>query len=148
MRDASPAPILRPAFLLALLAAGCGRGDGPDKLVPVRGKITLDGQPLTSGSVSFRPDDSRGNTSQDQPYAILDEQGHYELKTAKWAGAPPGWYKVMVLAPEEPGEWKAGRPPPPRSRINARYARPETTDLAVEVVEKPGPNAYDLQVTR
>jgi hypothetical protein len=35
-----------------------------------------------------------------------------------------------------------------KSRINPKYADPRTTDLTVEVVENPGPNAYDLRVSK
>jgi hypothetical protein len=48
----------------ALLWAGYGCGkDEADKFVPVAGKVTLDGKPLSVGSVSFRPDASKGNKS-------------------------------------------------------------------------------------
>jgi hypothetical protein len=131
-----------------LLGGGCGRGDDLDKLVPVRGKVLLDGRPLTAGSVSFRPDASRGNTSQHQPYGILDGQGNYELKTANRRGAPPGWYKAVVISQEIAPEGKRAGPLGAKSRINPKYARPQTTDLTVEVVANPGPNAYDLRVRK
>jgi hypothetical protein len=55
MASFSSSPLFRPLVLGALLAGGCGQGNGPGNLVPVRGKVILDDQPLTSGSVSFRP---------------------------------------------------------------------------------------------
>src|SRR5262245_808535 len=87
------------AALLAgavVFAAGCGGGQG-EKLAPVSGKVTLDGQPLTTGSVSFRPDTSRGNASPQQPQGTIDADGNYELSVPPARkGAPPGWYKVVV----------------------------------------------------
>src|SRR5262249_14047953 len=79
--------------------AGCGDGSGL-KVVPVAGKLTIDGQPLTTGSISFRPDAARGNRSQHHPTGTIDEEGRYQLFTAGKKGAPLGWYKVMVFAQE------------------------------------------------
>src|SRR5262245_40091564 len=85
----------------ALVVAGCG-GDS-DKLAPVVGKVTVDGKPLKSGTVSFRPDASKGNSSQHQPNGEIDAEGNYEMLVppAK-KGAPPGWYKVVVMAYDDP----------------------------------------------
>src|SRR4051812_40534827 len=79
---------------VVFVAAGCADGE---KLAPVAGKVTVDGKPLTSGSVSFRPDASQGNSSQHQPTGTIDAEGNYELfvPPAK-KGAPLGWYKVVV----------------------------------------------------
>lgn len=40
-------------LLLVLLVAGCG--DGLPKRVPVAGKVTIDGKPVTAGSIRFKP---------------------------------------------------------------------------------------------
>jgi hypothetical protein len=124
------------------VVAGCGGPGGVGDLVPVSGRVTVNGQPLTRGTVSFRPDPARGNDSLQEPYGKIDAQGNYRLCTAGKPGAPRGWYKVLVVSAEaiDPRDPYAPR----RSFIDPKYGQMETSDLAVEVVEKPAAGAYDL----
>src|SRR4051812_13406743 len=80
-----------------LVLSGCKK-DETESFLPVTGKVTLDGKPLTVGTVSFRPDVTRGNTSMHIPTGEIDAQGNYTLVTIRKNGAPPGWYKVLVFA--------------------------------------------------
>jgi hypothetical protein len=127
----------------AVLPAGCGSKSGTPA---VTGKVTVAGKPLTTGSVSFRPDKAKGNTSPHEPGGDIDAQGNYKLYTAGKEGAPPGWYKVVVVATEplDPKNPYA----PPRSFLHSRYNSAETSGLAVQVVDNPAPGAYDLKLTR
>jgi hypothetical protein len=78
----------------AACLAGCG---GPaERLVPVSGKVTVNGRPLPGGKVVFHPDAGKGNTSRQVPRGTLDAQGVYRLSTGDRAGAPLGWYKVTA----------------------------------------------------
>lgn len=131
---------------LALLAGGCGSGDSG--LVPVAGAVTVGGAPLDAGSVTFLPDASRGNTSQDVPVGTVSK-GRYELTTRNKKGAPPGAYKVIVVSDNLSGD----NPPPkgataemPRSKINPRYGDPAGTPLRKDVTAKPAEGAYDLDL--
>jgi hypothetical protein len=129
-------------------------------LVPVTGKVLVAGQPLllpdgAEGSVSFRPDEARGNTSKFEPVGILDREGNYQLKTAGKEGAPPGWYKVAVAAgmplrlTERPTkEQKQQMRQPPKALLDKKYETVQTSGLAVEVVENADPGAYDLKLTK
>jgi hypothetical protein len=134
--------------LLALAAfAACGYPGQGEKLVPVAGRVTVDGRPLTFGAVSFRPDPSRGNASRHHPTGTIDADGRFELYTTGEKGAPPGWYKVLVFADDN----QAGgpvHPAPPRWAVAAKYTGEQTTDLFVEVVEKPAPGAHDLRLSK
>jgi hypothetical protein len=104
----------------------------------------VDGKPLKTGSVSFRPDTSQGNTSPHQPNSAIDVEGNYELLVPPARkGAPPGRYKVVVTAYDDPWPGK-----PLKSFIDMRYSDEKTTPLAIEVVEKPEPGRYDLKLTR
>ena len=47
------------ACVLIAAICGCGSAKGP-ALAKVRGLVTLDGLPLTKGSVEFTPDSSQG----------------------------------------------------------------------------------------
>jgi hypothetical protein len=135
--------------IVALLgvAAGCGKKAG--EFVPVSGKVTLDGKPLTVGAISFRPDAARGNASMHIPSGDIDPQGNYKLVTVGKDGAPLGWYKVLVFADANSldGSNRAS-PLPPKWLMNAKYITEKGTDLSVEVVQTPEPGAYDLKVSK
>jgi hypothetical protein len=134
-----------------LLCGGCtwvltGCGGDAVKLVPVVGRITVDGTPLTTGSVSFRPDKAKGNASPHEPAGDIDAQGNYKLYTAlkadtPKAGAPPGWYKVAVIS-AEPGVY-----PPRKFFIDPKYGNIRTSPLSVEVTEGAAPGAYDFKLS-
>src|SRR5262249_47603539 len=85
---------------LALGSAGCGDPSGVGRTVPVAGKVTVDGRPVKAGTVSFRPDKSKGNTNAHEPYGEIDSEGNYTLFTGTKKGAPVGWYRVAVMAAE------------------------------------------------
>lgn len=141
------------SFLVAALGVGAllGCGEPAEKFLPVAGQVTLDGQPLLAGSVSFQPDASRGNTSLHIPIGQIDAAGHYELVTVGRKGAPPGWYRALVFYTEndqpstDPNRRHAARP---QSLIHRKYNAAASTDLFIEVVDKPVAGAYDLQVSR
>jgi hypothetical protein len=145
-------PLPLAALLLALAAAGCGDASGVGRTLPVAGRITLDGTPLTAATtvVLFKPDAARGNAAPWEPTGTVDAQGNYTLNTKGRRGAPPGWYKVTVTAVEAQANAVKGKRlqlPTPRSLVPARYGQAATTPLAVEVVENPTPDAYDLKLT-
>jgi hypothetical protein len=154
LRSLSPCKFLFPGslFLGALLASGCGDASGVGRTLPVAGMVTLDGKPLTAGStvILFKPDAGRGNTSPFEPVGTVDDQGNYTLATKGKRGAPPGWYKVVVTATElrAGGRDPHGHiRPAPRSLVPARYGQAATTTVTIEVVEEPGPGAYDVKLT-
>ncbi|HMC10721.1 MAG TPA: hypothetical protein VKH44_05505 [Pirellulaceae bacterium] len=129
--------------LLASLA-GCN-SSGVGRIVPVKGKITVDGKPLTIGSLVFKPDAAKGNPSQFGPAATIAADGSYSLFTKEKQGAPLGWYKVGVVAQEaDPGNPYG----PMKSLVPQRYNDAESSGLAIEVVAAPTPGTYDLKLAR
>jgi hypothetical protein len=123
-------------------ALGCGAAP-----VPVSGKVMLDKKPLTTGIVSFRPDRGKGNTNAVEPRGKIAEDGSYTLETNGKPGAPPGAYKVVVIAqgpPVKPKDLYS----PNKQIINPKYLQEDKTDLSVTVVKDPAPDAYDLKVTK
>jgi hypothetical protein len=136
------------AAALLVAAAGCGNDQG-DTFHPVSGKVMLGDNPLTVGVVSLRPDASRGNKSLHHPHGEIDAGGNFEIVTVGKKGAPPGWYRVLIFAD---GNARGKDPPvhplPPRWLVNAKYTTENSTDLFIEVVEKPAPGAYDLNVSK
>jgi hypothetical protein len=121
----------------AMTAAGCG---GP-KHVPVVGKATVNGKPLSGLVISFNPDPAKGNEARVSCMGRIGANGEYTLisddgfKVTK--GARPGWYKVTLSAPDEES-----------MPVNKKYTAFKTTDLTIEVVDDPQPGAYDLEFTK
>jgi hypothetical protein len=140
------APLILAAACLSLGQAGCGDPYGVGPTVPVVGKVTVDGQPVKAGTISFRPDKSKGNTSVHEPYGEIDAEGNYKLFTGKKAGAPVGWYKVAVFAgePVEVGNLSGQA----KWYANPKDASADTSGLTIEVVAKPEPGAYDLKLIK
>jgi hypothetical protein len=134
-----------PAAALAAVAAlaGCGGGGS------VSGKVTLDGEPLPSGTVTFHPVGPG-------PAAIgtIGSGGRYELAIGGDRTVPPGDYLVTVDAteavtsepPAAPGKGPPPPPKPPRRLTPARYADKDTTDLRFTL--KPGSNTIDLRLKK
>jgi hypothetical protein len=114
------------------LMVGCD--PGPQPLAPVTGQVTYQNQPLPRGTIVFVPDADRGNNG---PLAqgIIQSQGRYSLQTEGKPGAPPGWYRVTVIAVEESPAYRGVRFTP-RSLVPERYRDPQLSDLVCEV--KPG----------
>ena len=139
---------LAAAGLLAALAAVAGCESGGDDFAPVTGKVTLNGQVLKYGVVTFRPDATKGNPTQHHPTGEIQPDGTYTLMTAGRKGAPPGHYKVLVFVDENASAGAPAHPVMPKWAINVKYTDEATTDLRVEVVAKPVPGQYDLKVTK
>ena len=130
-------------YLAVLATSGCsGRSDG---LSPVSGKVSVEGKPLKTGSVSFRPDASKGNQTLHHPTGDIDAEGNYLLYTIGKKGAPPGWYKVLVFADGNPSPAPGI---PPRWLHHIRYTTEGTTDVLIEVVQNSPPGNYDLKLSR
>jgi hypothetical protein len=140
MMCARPSPLWPLALVLA--AAGCS-----SELVPVAGRVTLDGQPVANSYVVLYPADG-GGASDQVANGRTDAAGVYRLATAGVPGARPGAYRVVVVAQtnEKPPRAK----PNPMSiypAIDRKYFTPDTTPLRMEVTAAR-PGGYDLAVTR
>jgi hypothetical protein len=131
-------------FFLLLTLSGCG-GDSL-ALVPVEGKVTIDGSPFSNGTVRFVPDRDKGNTSPVEPIGEVGADGTYKLQSGGRAGAPLGWYKVGVVTTGS-DIVDSAKPNSGKSGVAKRFGNPASSGLAVEVVASPQPGAYDLKVT-
>lgn len=123
------------ATLLALFVTGCGQGDSIKrvKTTPVQGEVLFDGNPIPGALVVFHPA-SPGNNGAPPARATVQDDGVFHLTTYDSGdGIPPGDYKVTVEwrpLVENGGEFKAGP-----NRLPEKYARPDTTDLVVNIAE-------------
>lgn len=125
---------------------GCDEGSRVGETVPVAGKVTMNGKPLTTGSVAYYPGSVAKSEEMLVPGSAIDSEGNYKLFIEGKEGAPVGNYKVVVTAstPSNPKDEYSS----PKSLVNARYTQPETTPLLIEVSADAPPGAYDLQVTK
>jgi hypothetical protein len=123
------------AAVVLLMAAGCGNADRGY----LTGTVLLSGQPVGPGTLSFEPLDG------DRPggSAFFGEDGKYTLMSAgRKEGAPIGEYRVLVYGGEGFGEETPG--PRPKSKIPARYANPQTSDLKITI--QPGKQTFDFDL--
>jgi len=139
------APLLGVLCCCGVLS-GCGLEAG-EQLVPVTGQVTLNGKPLTNGTVAFRPDSAKGNASLHHPTGAIDGQGHYSLAVVRKPGAPLGWYKVLVFADANVPAGTAAHPVMPRWLVPVKYTSEKTTPLAIEVVAAAPEGHYDLKLS-
>ena len=146
-------------LLVLALCAGCvlwlpGCRSAPEEIwAPVSGTVKVEGKLLTTGWLTFHPDESRGNKGSHLAVAEIKPDGTYELSTNGRPAVPCGPYKVVVAASPDPIPVKPPRNPdgtPKKLRwlVHEKYTKPETTDARIEVVEKPAPGSYDLKLSR
>jgi hypothetical protein len=96
-RPISTPTLLVTMLLLSLLLLGCGQPK--PNMVPVTGKVTQAGQPVTAGSIYLHAA-SADAYQKDTPSSMLQLDGSFTIKTFPFGeGVPPGDYKV-TLSPE------------------------------------------------
>jgi hypothetical protein len=138
-----------PVFLLgAALAAGCGGSSV--KIVPVSGKVTVGGQPVTSGQVSYLPvTEGEGVNAKAAPGSLpasgqIDSNGEYKLFTNGKEGAVAGKYKVTVT----PSMVPTGGTKAPTTPYHSKYSDVKQTPLTKEVSAGAAAGTYDLKLTK
>lgn len=124
---------------ILVVAIGCGRR------AEVSGVVTLDGQPLTTGVVTFTPA-AAGPTG----YAAIGSDGRYQVHVGAAPGLPVGAYVITVAANAPPAEGATPGPGPDSDGIAPlmtpqRYADRETSPL--KVVLKSGTQELPLALT-
>jgi hypothetical protein len=121
------------AALIFIPCFGCGSGSGPGAgtMVPVKGKVTYKGQPVTTGTVVFEPDDGGREAHGD-----VKSDGTFVLTTFKDSdGAHPGTHRVAVT-----GAFKVGKVTFP-----VKYRNPSSSKTLVDVVEGTNEYAVDFK---
>ena len=105
-------------LLLAATVAGCGGGDGLER-VAVSGSVTINGEPVPNGVVRFKP--AAGTEGPMANTMITD--GQYDISSDQ--GPVPGNYDVQVLAYEDPNA--AAEPTTVRPAIASDKLGPKTS---------------------
>jgi hypothetical protein len=140
------------------LLVGCGgeKVDRPD-VYKVRGKITLQGKPVSGADITFSQREANRSA-----FGRTDENGEYQLTTfTANDGAIEGKHEITIVeippiasTPALPDIESESYQPPglgeetmpvPKSSLNARYADPATSGL-IAVVNKDGENVIDFDL--
>ena len=112
-----------PVFLIE-----CGGCRGKDRLdvTPVRGQVVYKGLGVPQATVIFFPVDPADEKARKmRPFAYADGEGQFEVKTyVDGDGAPPGKYRVSIIAPSGP---------PPRSSKDRPADAPIITGPVVNI---------------
>lgn len=129
-----------PVMMLALIGGiggGCGGGAATE---PVSGKLTMDGQPVTGGTITFAPI-SEGSVAAAEPTsASVNADGTFT------ANAVAGRNRLVYYAPPveqgEPQEWDGkGKPPETiRGPFDGKQIQPDEVEI------KSGDNDLKLEL--
>lgn len=127
-------------FVLAIAGLstlqGCSETPTIPKTVEVSGTVTLDGKPLTEGTVNFS-----SSSTGDAAIAELKEGGRFLFGN----GVLPGTYRVTITGPVN------NTPPAPdvtppvlKFIIPSKYTDPASTDLKATVSAESSEFKFDL----
>jgi hypothetical protein len=124
---------------------GCAQDDGLPRQ-EASGTVTLDGQPLASGTIQFQPAGNSQGAVVSGGAAITD--GQYRI--ARETGLVPGTYKVLIVSHVEEKKADASSAPgaqtrPPPELIPARYN--SATELTAEI-KKAEPNVFNFEIKK
>lgn len=155
---AAPAVLRRMVILgsLLVLVSGCGGAPEGPTLYPVKGKVTLEGQPVPNATVMFQPSSGPVATG------VTDANGEFTLKTGAQEGAVAGTHQVSVVATAgekvmenpSPDDLAAlstdpkQKPAEPKSLIPERYSKFETSQLTATVSEDASQNNITLELKK
>jgi hypothetical protein len=120
--------------LLLLPSGGCGTpaGGGAAGMIPVKGKVTYKGQPVTKGVVRFEPD-GYGRMATGQ----IQSDGTFVLTTLKEGdGVVAGEHRVTIEGFDKSLA---------RDRALKKYGRPNTSGLSATVGPDKTEFTFDLK---
>lgn len=127
---------------------GCGGTANPLGRQAVSGAVTLDGAPVSNGTIRFEPFDAKGKVTAS---GAIITAGRYSLRQND--GLPPGKYSVTISShgdtskplPTDPNEAMnaAAKEEIPTELIPARYNA--ATELVIEIT-KDGKGPVDFKL--
>lgn len=130
------------------LSLGCGGTANPLGRQAVSGAVTLDGAPVSNGTIRFEPFDAKGKVTAS---GAMITAGRYALSQND--GLPPGKYSVTISShgatakplPTDPNEAMnaAAKEEIPTELIPARYN--SATELVIEIT-KDGKGPVDFKL--
>lgn len=128
---------------LLLVTAGCGSDAEQITTVPVQGRVTWEGEPVTNGTVIFVP--AGGGPPAE---GVLDSAGNYQLTTAGNSGAVPGPHKVMITSSngQDPSAMPEDEPDIIESPLPPEYGISSETSGLTATVSETGENQIDFHL--
>lgn len=131
---------------IVVAAAGCGGSDSlpVGEMAPVKGTVTVDGNPVTSGQVSLIPIDQSTQLGGSVCAGTIDSTGGYVIHTAGKAGAPIGRYKVTIT----PSMLPSGDNKMPTLPFDMKYSNMQKTTIVFNVEKDAPPGRYDIKLTK
>jgi hypothetical protein len=136
-RRAPSRSLISVGLISSLLLGGCGGSDSVEPgLVPVKGRVTLNGGPWPKpGALFFMLKDS--SASERGGVATFDTAGVFESVEGGYGGAQglaPGLYWVSVQCKEGDEEMPIpGKPVVVKNYVPANYQDPSTSGLTLQV---------------
>lgn len=132
---------------------GCGSDAEQLDPLPVTGKVTLDGQPLSQATVTFLSTGPGGMSA----IGTTDEEGVYALSAGPYVGALAGEYKVTIThytmkdgspvkAPDEIGVEQLKMTGEVQQTLPPHYSDERLSQLSMTVAEGKS-EGYDLPLT-
>jgi hypothetical protein len=135
----SPRSIAAALALVLAACGGCGAGGAEHSAtVPVKGKVTYKGKPLTKGTVTFEPTGAGREASGE-----LGPDGTFVLSTwTKDDGAVPGHHRVSISGT---GTGQPAGSKKPNELIPVKYTAPSSSKLEADVSKEQGEFTFDLK---
>jgi hypothetical protein len=150
--------VLGVALALLPFVAGCGDGQFPVRAA--KGKVVCNGQPVTSGSVSFTPIGEAGSLEAGKPASgAVGPDGTFVLSTnGRFDGAVVGKHRVQYVAPEgeEEEDVDVAEGSPEEAALNAKRAQDRQANLKNQCVQSgeiivevksSGDNDFTIELT-
>ncbi|MBL4884819.1 MAG: carboxypeptidase regulatory-like domain-containing protein [Planctomycetaceae bacterium] len=141
------------SFVFSMVAViGCGGGSNEElvDVVPVTGKITLNGEPLKGAAITFMPqDEGMGRPC----FGATDDDGAYVIKTQDGRkGCPVGKFKVIISKFAMEDGTPVGEDPEAAAlgmeHLPAQYSSGEQTQLSADVPEGGKTFDFPLEVKK
>jgi len=122
--------ILSTALLVTCWGCGSDSGQFVGQTVPVKGKVTYKGKPLTQEEIVFEPDGGSGR----EAHGNIQPDGTFELSTFKAGdGAVPGTHRVAVSG--------TGK----KDAVPVKYKNTSSSKTEVDVAEGKAEYVVDLK---
>lgn len=134
------------AACACIVQAGCGRPSL--STIPVQGKVTWNGKPLTSGDIAFHPTKLAAGGVDRLAMGKLDSEGNYTLSTVKHGdGVQPGDYAVVIVSLGGAARKVDATEGPVASAIPLQYSVVSSTPLKATIdANAKGPLQFDFDL--
>ena len=128
---------------ICVLAPGCRRSH--PAMVPVRGKLTLNGGPWPKpGIISFCPVKAAEGFPTRPGSAVFDADGVFVAKTSQYYGLIPGEYRIAVICWEKPPGDNGGGG---KSYIPLHFTLPGESGLELKVPPNSDTVVWDKDIS-